>query len=398
MLQPFYDIPTELSTLRPQTLTNWDLIADLQYALLEPAAPGGTWTGTDQFTLEQLSIAVQRRRDQFLRETGCVVTRAVTNYPSPATSGRLDLDEIVAIVRRAAWRVTSTQVLYPLLVTDEWAGNHYQRRWPYSDQPPTSFSVSVTPPLTLQLMPPALGDGDLDLVSINTGTAIDPLVESVLGIPDDYGWIVKYGALSDLLQGDGLALDAARAAYCETRWQQGINVARAQAVVLDGRLSDNTTSPAEGIPCPIDALSDADRYSPTWQLSVGVPQKLLLSGQTLLGIWPLPGAAGGQWTVTLDVVRCAPVPTVGGDILQISQDVYDSILDIAQHSALFKEGDGQTELAMALLDRAARAAHVDLRLQQASQPARAPLVGQQQQDRRSVAEQREPILQGAELP
>jgi hypothetical protein len=92
------------------------------------------------------------------------------------------------------------------------------------------------------------------------------------------------------------------------------------------------------------------------------------------------------------------VPTVGGDILQISQDVYDSILDIAQHSALFKEGDGQTELAMALLDRAARAAHVDLRLQQASQPARAPLVGQQQQDRRSVAEQREPILQGAELP
>jgi hypothetical protein len=43
------------------------LVLDLQYILLEPSA--AVWAGTDQFTLEQVSNAIQRRRDRF-RETG----------------------------------------------------------------------------------------------------------------------------------------------------------------------------------------------------------------------------------------------------------------------------------------------------------------------------------------
>lgn len=397
MLDAFYDLPTEIPLLRGYTVTTWEIVADLQYALLEPAAAGGTWTGTDQFTLAQLSSAVQRRRDQFLRETGCVVTQAEWPFVAVAASGRLDLDESILIVRRAAWRGAST-VLYPLLVTDEWAGAHYQPAWGQSTEPPQAYSVSVTPPLTLQLIPPApaLTDGTLDLVSINKGAAIDPTVSALLGIPDDFAWAVKFGALADLLNGDGLALDPSRAAYCESRWQQGIDLARAYAVVLNAQISDNSTSPAVGVPCRVGALSDADRYQPTWQLVADEPQEILLAGGNLVAVNPPPGALGGPWTITLDLVQNAPVPTVAGDLLQISQDVYDSILDIAQHLALFKEGPGQLEMATALLERAARAAHVDLRLQQASQPSRTGLIGQTQQDRRSVAEQRVPILQGAE--
>src|SRR5262245_8812169 len=66
LAEPFYDLPTQLPLLRAYTVTNWDLVTDLQYALIEPAAPGGTWTGTEQFSLDQLSVAIQRRRDQFL--------------------------------------------------------------------------------------------------------------------------------------------------------------------------------------------------------------------------------------------------------------------------------------------------------------------------------------------
>lgn len=395
--QPFYNLQTELPALRGHTVTNWDLVTSLQYSLLEPAAPGGTWTGTDQFTLAQLSSAIQRRRDQFLRETGAVLTRAEIPYAAPPTTGRLALDEAIAHVRRAAWRTTATGALYPLLVTDEFAANSYQRTWPQSGQPPTSFSVSVTPPLTLQLIPPAVGDGTLDLVSINKGAAVDPVVSAALGIPDDFLWVLKYGVLADLLSGDGLALDPSRAAYCESRWQQGIDQARAFAVVLAGRISDNTQSPVVQVPCAIDALADADRYSPLWQLLPSTPQRLLLAGQTLVAVWPPPGGVGGPWTITLDVVRNAPIPALSTDLLQVSQDFYDTILDLAQHAALFKEGPGQLELATALLDRAARAAGIDLRLQQAAQPARAPLTQQQERDRQAVAEQRSPILQGVEV-
>ena len=383
--EPFYDLTLTLPSLRGQSVTNWQVIADLQYALLEPAAAGGTWTGTDQFTLDQLSTAVQRRRDQFLRETGAIVTRTLLAQfivSPPIFSGRIDLDEAMLIVRRAAWRVTSTQTLLPLLRTDDWAANAYAPAWTTAAGRQRAYTTSVTPPLQLQIIDAPQADGTLDLLTINAGAPVVSATDLSLGIPDDFAWVVKFGALADLLQGDGLALDPHRAAYCEARWQEGLRLARTTPVVLAARIDD--------LPCTIGAVSDADVYSPTWQLVTGVPKKVLLSGQNLVAIWPPPGGTGGPWAITLDVVRNAPVPALTGDILQISQDVYDTILDYSQHLALFKEGPGQLELATALYDRAARAAGIDHRLQQATQPARVPLFGQQPQDRRGASpEQRD---------
>ena len=323
-----------------------------------------------------------------------MLTQAVTNYPAPAASGRLALDEAVFNVRRAAWTTTATGTLYPMLRTDEWAANNYSPPWPQSSQPPTSYSVSVTPPITIQLIPPAAGAGDLDLVSIDAGVALPTTPSAALGVPDDYAWVLKYGALADLLSGDGLALDLPRAAYCEERWRQGVEHASTAAVVLAGRLTDLTQSPSAEVPVRITSLSDADRYDPAWQRTPGTPTRILLAGQTLVALLPPPDAT--VRTVTLDLVRNAPVPTAGGDILQISQDVYATILDLAQHTALFKEGPGQTQQAMALLQRVAKAAGVDLHLQQGSTPDRSQLIGQTEQDRRVEAEQRTPVLQGVE--
>ncbi len=374
--EPFYDLPTEIPTLRQQTVTNWDLVTAMQYALLEPASPSA-WTGTDQFTLEQLSTAIQRRRDQFLRETGAVLTRLLISYGGPPATGPLQLPEDILIIRRAAWRPTATMFLRVLIRTDEWAGTHYAPSWPSQTTPPRAYSVSVSPPLSMQLIPPTGNPGTLDLVSINQGAAISPSVQISLGVPNDWAWVIKWGALADVLQGDGLALDPQRASYCEQRWQQGIDMAKSASVVLNAWINE--------IPVRIGSLSDADSYSPVWQLVPGTPRSVLLAGQTMLAVFPPPGAAGGPWTVTVDVVRNAPVPTIGADILQIGQDVYDSILDYAQHLALFKEGPGQLTLSVALLERAARAAGVDLKIQQASQPSRAPMLSQTLQDEQALA-------------
>lgn len=374
MLQPFYDLPTVLPTLRAQSVTNWEMVADLQYALVEPAAAGGTWTGTEQFTLQQLTDAIQRRRDLFLQQTGSVLTRAETNYPAPDASGRIDLDERVLTVRRAAWRVTETQLLQPLQRTDEWAANHFSPAWPQSTDDPDEYSVTAVPPITLQVIPAPLGDGTLDLVSVNRGDSIDPLVETSLGIPNDWAWVVKFGALADLLQGDGLALDAARAQYCAARWTQGITMAKAASVVLDGRIN--------GVTVRIASLNDSDKYDPLWQLIPGEPQELIIAGQNLFASNPIAG--GGVYTITLDVVRNAPVPVVDADVLQIGQDIYDAILDYAQHLSLFKEGPGQLDLSQALLQRVTEVAGIDLGLQQASQPSRRPILAQTTQDERGT--------------
>ncbi len=390
--QAFYDLPTELPTLRGQTLTSENLVTDIQHALVENPVGlnGGVWAGTDQFDLDQITNAIQRRRDQFLRETGSVLTRT-TPASTPPASGRIDLDEAVLNVRRAAWTNTATGILYPLLRTDEWAANNYNPPWPQSTQPPTAYSVSVTPPITLQLIPPASGAGTLDLVSVDTGVSIPTNPSALLGIPNDYVWVLKYGVLADLLSGDGLALDPQRAVYCQARWDQGIAHASESAVVLAGRITDDA---AAEVPVRVTSLSDADRYDPTWQRTPGTAKRVLLAGHTLVALLPPPDST--IRTVTLDLVRNAPVPSAPGDVLQISQDIYDTILDLAQHTALFKEGPGQVELAMALLTRVAKAAEIDLKLQQASTPDRSQLIGQTQQDRRVESEQRTPVLQGVE--
>lgn len=377
LAQTFYDLPTVLPTLRGQTVTNWDLVTDLQYALLEPAAAGGTWTGTAQYTLNQLTAAIQRRRDQFLRDTGCVLTTS-TPVLTPPSSGRIALDEAVLFVRRADWKPTATQLNQPLMRTDEFAATHFAPAWVQNTESPFAYSVSATPPLTMQLIPPNDGlEGTLELVSVNKGVVLGSGTETILGIPNDFLWVVKYGALSDLLSNDGLALDPQRAQYCEARYKQGVELAIKATVVLATRIANIT--------CRVSSLADADAYDPLWGLLPGVPQDILIAGQTLIATSPRAGG-GSPFTITVDVVQNAPIPVNPNDVLQVSQDVYESILDIAQHSALFKDGPGALQLAMALYDKAMAAAGVSQSIQQAIQPSRRPLLRQSQQDRQTNPE------------
>lgn len=382
---PFYDLSSALSgSLRAYTVTNWNLVTEIQYALLEPAAAGGTWTGTDQFTLQQVSDAIQRRRDQFLQETGAVLTWTERPYTMTA-SGRYALAEQVLTVRRAAWRPNATQLLQPLQRTDEWASNHFSPGWRTASAAPTTYSVSVTPPITMQVLSAPNGDGVLDLVAVQAGDPIVTNTQAVLGIPDDWTWVVKYGALADLLQADGLARDLPRAQYCLSRWDQGIAAASVAGVVLTAQIA--------GQPYPIDNLASADRFWPLWQSVTGSPQKVLTAGQNLIALAPPPG--GVIPTITLDVVRNAPIPVNPGDVLQLTADLYDPLLDYAEHLALFKEGVGMVEQSMPLLQNALRTAGVTLKLQQASQPARAPLLAQQRNDESTEARSADPVSVGS---
>jgi hypothetical protein len=72
----------------------------------------------------------------------------------------------------------------------------------------------------------------LDLITVDQGAALTAGVPTILGVPDDWAWVVKFGALADVLSLDGLAADPARAAYAKARWEQGVQQARTAAVVL----------------------------------------------------------------------------------------------------------------------------------------------------------------------
>jgi len=358
---PFYDLPTVLPALRGYTLKDRDLITDIQYALMEPASPTA-WTGTLQFGLSDLVTALEHRRDRFLFETGMVVNRFTALFLSPPGSGRIPIDPSIMAIRRLAYQNTLTGDTYPLSRDDEWSLQAFLRTWPSQTTVPATldpqvFSVGVTPPLFLQVAPPLSSPGVLDFLVIsrqgvngqstacldpNNGTGI------YLGVPDDWAWVVKWGALAEILSIQGVSYDPQRAGYCEARWRQGLAMARQASTVLDARI--------DGQPIQLDGVANFDQFARSWQRTRGTPTQAALAGNNLVALTPIP--VNTSHTVLVDLVRNAPVPAAGGDCLGPEGQHLDAVLDYAQHLALFKEGPDQLKISFDLLGRFFRQAGI----------------------------------------
>jgi len=320
---PFYDLPTQLPALRGYTVTDTTLVQTLEYHLLEPPT-GGAWTGTDQFDLTAVTNALQRRRNQFLVETGC----RVDNFPqnvAPVSIGRTVLSDDVIDLRRLAWFDGTTYSSVER--EDEWAIDAFSPSWPQNPTTPYLYSVSVAPPLTVQLAPPPSNAGQLDICAVRTQANLNPAGGVLMNVPDDFTWIIKWGALADLMGSDGQARDPQRVAYCEQRWKEGITLARLSTSAMGVRVND--------VPAALVSLNEMDEYSPGWQNTSGAPTIAAMAGLNLVA---LADVADGAYGITMDVVRNAPVPTANGDQIQVGREELEAILSYAQHIASFKMG------------------------------------------------------------
>lgn len=379
--EAFYDLPTICPSLRAQTYSVAEAVEQIAWQLMEPPPQGNSWVGTLQFNLTDILQAVQQARDTFLLETGVVITHSLLSVPTPSASGSVDLPESIINLRRLAWR-TDDGLITVLRREDTWGLTNYAVGWQTaSADRPKAYSIGVQPPLVVQLAPVTTGAGTLDLLTIDRGTTPELLTPNLsLGVPNDWAWVVIFGALAQLLQRDGLAIDVGRADYCQARWEHGLKMAKAASVVLAGRVS--------GSPRPLGSVQDADAYSTAWQMVPANPKRILQAGHTIVGLWPPPGipSGGGQYTITLDVVRNAPVPTAQTDVLQIGPELVNDILDYAQHLAIFKEcGPGQVEGSMALLNQFMGICGTSVSLSTASRPNDPAAINQTPQDTRVVA-------------
>jgi hypothetical protein len=333
----FYDLTQQSGTLIPFTLMDTDLESELCYNLIEAQPAAGVWQGTDQFTIYDLTNALQRRRDQFLVETGMVLSRTLMTGIIPPVGGRIPLPDNVIDVRRAAWLDTQSSLWNVMWKSDEFTRQALQYSWFTSPGIPSEWSVVATPPVTLQLMSPPLNPGTMELLTVNAGAPLNPAVGVLLGIPDDFAWVIRFGALADLLSQDGQARDPSRAQYCEQRWQEGILAARAYTSVEIAFL--------DGAPVPVSPLFSLDTMQPTWQNYSGPPASFALAGWNLLALSPIPDN-NGPYSVAIDLVRNAPVPSADGDFIQLGREELDAVLDEAEHLAAFKMGGAEFQATM----------------------------------------------------
>lgn len=327
---PFYNVRVEMPTLVGDTVTDTEIVKSIQYKMCEPAT-GNSWTGTDMFTLDQVTQAIQRRRNQFRLETGMsgmVNYQIVSGMPA---NGRVALSDRTIDVRRVAFQEIGGTSWVTLWRSDEWAmGAATANGWVQTPAKPSVYSVLAPPPLTIQLAPVPQATGTLDLLTIETGLDLDPTTGVILGVPDDFAWVIEFGAMADLLGPDAQTKDAPRAAYCQARWEEGVQLGRIYTSVVQMQVN--------AVPVFVSALQSLDAATPSWQSSSGQPTIAAMAGLHVFALYPVPDAVYGM---SADVVRRAPVPVADGDFLQIGREELDSILRYAEHLASFKMGGAE---------------------------------------------------------
>jgi hypothetical protein len=324
----WYDLTLLPGSPRPLTVTDQTLLSLIEYHLLEPQTPNYplAWLGSSQFALSDILGAIQRRRDETLSLSGCQLTRSVI----PVPFGRVYLTDSTIDVRRVAW-FPQTGLGYstnPLYQADGLEKEYFSPGWTTgaqgppnlwleSTQPPLSFDVDTTPPVS----------GNFELLLINAGPALSQAQSTILGIPDDWAWVVKWGALGDLLSREGSAKDPLRATYANKRYREGIVLLSQASALLLLRVNN--------LPLETDAVRNGDNYNVGWQgLAPGAPQVAYVAGLNLIAF---PTVDGSTYSILGTVVQNAPFTDANGN-LQVARENYDVILDEAQHLAMFKVG------------------------------------------------------------
>lgn len=384
---------------RLRTVTDTSLYTQMQYMLLEPPTGGGTWNGTNQFSLQKLEYAFSNRRNEVIQAIAC----NLTNMPPQVTgigTRRVLLPDTVLQPRRVRYRalvatptgtavsggiviivssqtgiirgqvvtgpgipygsvvvnvvagavtinqattavLNSTQLKFyePITLTreDTQAFQDYNPAYLQEQGIPQSWSVATEMPLQFDFDRSLLLPGETDVIALESGPAFAPPTPSLLGIPDDWSWLPLYGAMADLLGEEAESTDRQRANYCLKRYKDGLELMK-QANWL-------TQATVNNVPVDTPPLADKDLFLPEWETSQGQIPCVVQAGMDFVAV--APGVPSGA---SLNLVQNAPVLDPTGVYLQVSRDDWASTLDYAHHLSAFKMGGNEFAETMPLMD------------------------------------------------
>lgn len=337
---------------RFQTLNDAFVYTVAEYHLQEPPT-GATWTGTDQFSIDDFSEALQRRRDQILQVTGCNIGPFSTIFSVTPGTNRVELPDSptqsILDVRRIRFLPVGTPVIPPstLYREDQLAFQYFASAFEQTSGIPMAWDVLAGPPLFITFDTKINVANTLDILGILSAGMISPPTASPLYIPDDWYWGLKFGMMADLLSKEAESTDLERAAYCEQRWQECLKLMVEMPWMTQASLNN--------VPCDTPSVAEADGYSYEWQSNPNAQQDVIRGGIDLFAVSP-PIQAGGTIAVKLTLVGNAPIPQADGDFIQVSREVLDVILDEAQHLAQFKHGGAEFAQSMPLHENLIRLA------------------------------------------
>jgi hypothetical protein len=295
----------------------------MEFHLLEPAT-GGTWTGTSQFAIDDLAQAVMRRQDEVLQTTACNMAEIVLSV-TPNTSRAIMPDSVLDVKRVRYIPVVGSPAT--LERSDTLAYQRFSPSYQQTSKDPLRWDVLSGPPLTLTLDTLIPVPNTLQILAMEAGTPVAPPASTVLQVPSDWLWVVKYGALYDVLSKENEGKDQERANYCRQRYVEGLQLMIEMPWCLQAWVNE--------FPVDVVSLAAADRFNYEWQARSTAYPALVVGGIDLWALAPTPTSITG---VSMLLVANAPLPISDTDLIQVPRDVMDAILDEAQHLAAFKHG------------------------------------------------------------
>lgn len=332
----WFSLDTMAGSPRVRTVTDTEIYTLMEYHLLEPPT-GGTWTGTPQFSMHDLAYALQRCRDETIQAAFC---NQFNPLPLPTTPGTRQtiLDDSWLEATRAQWVPVNGKPI-TLVRTDDTALNYYQsdyRQTPAGD--PSQYNVASLPPLVLEVdVPPGI-PGAYDLLVLSSGGALIPPTASLLHVPDDNTWTLKWGALADLLDRESEATDRLRAAWCRQRYTDGLKLLQKTPWVMQVAINN--------VSADLVSVVEMDRYRPDWDWIENNQGVIVTAGTDCWTVIPDPDQP--ILSVDLTVLANMPLPTSDEDHLQVSRDAWQAVLDYAQFLACFKMGGAEFTAAQQL--------------------------------------------------
>jgi hypothetical protein len=320
---------------RQPVLTDADVYTLIEYHLLEPAT-GSTWSGTNQFSIADLSQACSRRRNEILQAAACnMAESSISMTPNTAS---VSLPDLVLDVRRCRWVPAANQGSPVTLQRgDSRTFQYFTPQYAQTVGNPLRWDVSGSPPQTIAVDTLVNVPSSLQVLGIQGGADFNPPGSAPLLMPDDWMWVLKFGAMADVLSKEQEGKDLERAAYCRQRYEEGMQLMAHMPWLLQGFIN--------GVAVDTQALAGADRTNYEFQSRPGAYPEIVVSGTDLFAVSPVPT---GALSVSLMVVGNAPIPANDAAQIQVSRDVMDAILSEAQHLALFKCGGEEFTSSMKL--------------------------------------------------
>ncbi len=204
--------------------TDQQLLSELQQLTIEPVIDDGlTWL-SGLWTLEEILGYANQRQQRFLSNS-----TLVGGWLQMACAAQeiQTLDAEIVFVNHVIYEDGNPGTCTPLLPLSRFSADLAVPGWQVqAASAPLGYLLGQTATDELSLVPPPTTAGLLHLFGVFLAEVLDRSGIQ-LTIPDEWEPYLRYGIMADMFGKQGEAYDAPRQQYCEQRWQEGIQSARA---------------------------------------------------------------------------------------------------------------------------------------------------------------------------